>query len=154
MAKTQEQAQEIMAQEIMGQETTAAAEEMIESVAGEVVLALHRKTFTHEGKTYNSFYIPIKVLGREIEIQLAPKEGDRNAYLILGDIFGLTEVADLVCAENTMVDGKKRTTFMSYHVRFFDENSGFEISVALKPVGDSNKRLLEQLYRQRMQNTF
>ena len=141
----QEQELTVQAQE------SAATEREVEIVDTDVTFKLQRETFQHEGKTYNSFYIPIRVFGRDMKIQLAPKEGDRNAYTVLADIFTLYTEADLVCCEGVMSDGKKKTKFMTYLVKAQDPSSGLEVSVALKPVGDTNKRLLEQLYRQKSQ---
>lgn len=135
-------------QELMEQEQESAAE--ITEIDTDVVFPLQRETFTHEGKTYNSFFVAVKVFNRDMKIQLAPKEGDRNAYMLLEDIFTILKTADLYCCEGVMIDGKKRTTFMQYLVKAVDPASGLALSVALKPVGDTNKRLLEQLYRQQL----
>ena len=140
-----------MAQEMMGEtQESAASEPVYEVEETDITFTLHHKTFTHEGKLYNDFFIPIKVLGREMEIKLSPKEGDRNAYFILDQLYKTHDVVELVCAEGTRMEGKKKTKFMTYLVKFFDPALGIEVAVPLRPLGDTNKRLLEQMYRQRL----
>ena len=125
-------------------------EEIVESG---VTLPLRREAFRQDGKEFNSYFVPLKVFGKSFKLELRPKENDYNAYFFLNCIFGESGETVLYCAEGVMRDSstKKKTVFKTYLVKGVDPESGFPVSVALRPFGDSNKRMLEELYRQKLE---
>ena len=140
--------------------TEAAVTEVVEkeerAEGNGVTLPLSRRAYTVQGKTYHSYFVLLKVKGVSMELELRPKEGDVNAFRFLDLIFkdvkeqtGKDE-CDLTCqlVSSKGNDGK-RMSYMSYAVeRVVD---GLPCIAALKPYGDSNKRMLETLYRQKLE---
>lgn len=106
-----------------------------------------------DGRVYHNFKVKLNIMGREMVVDMRPKEGDRNAYALADMIYDLAgaKVAPMRCVENVMKDSSgKSMKFMTYLLVGEDPESGIELTVALKPVGDSSKRLLESVYKRRL----
>lgn len=123
-----------------------------------VVLALHAKRYpSSDGKMYNMYFVPFEVFGKTMELELRPVEGDINGYRLLSGIFEEVYakthkyVHELSCFRKSSKNEKtgKRMLYMAYEVRY-KLPSGVTVAVTLKPYGNSNKRMLEELYSQKV----
>lgn len=150
MAMNQEQ--EMMNEQ--AQDQAQATEREVEVVDRGVELPLTIELVkSKDGRVYHNFKIKLKVFGREIVVDMRPRADDRNAYALadtICDIIG-GRIAPMRCIENVMKDsGGKNMKYMSYLLYAEDPDSGMELSVGLKPQGDSSKRLLESYYKQQL----
>lgn len=146
-----------MEQEMMNeqaQEQAQAMEREVEVVDRGVELPLTLiLTKNKDGQVYHNYKIKFDVCGHQIQIDMRPKEGDRNAYELSDLIFAIAggNVAPIRCVENTMKDASgKSTKYMTYLLVAEDPATGVELSVPLRPQGDSSKRLLESYYKQQL----
>lgn len=123
-----------------------------------VVLALHAKRYqSSDGKTYSMYFVPFEVFGKVMELELRPVDGDINGYRLLAGIFEAVyaethkSIYELTCYRKSSKNEKtgKRMLYMAYEVRY-KLPSGVTIAVTLKPYGNSNKRMLEEMYNQKV----
>ena len=155
MATKQVQEQEMMNEQVQEQEQAqAVTEREVEVIDRGVELPLTIELVkSKDGRVYHNFKIKLAVFGREIVVDMRPKADDRNAYALadaICDIIG-GRVAPLRCMENVMKDSSgKNMKYMTYLLVAEDPDSGMELSVALRPQGDSSKRLLESCYKQQI----
>ena len=138
------------------EESEYEAEDRVEGKG--VILTLHAKRFqSTDGKTYYSYFVPFEVFGKTMELELRPAEGDINGYRLLMGIFEEVYaethkyVYELTCFRKSSRNEKtgKRMLYMAYEVRRKLPN-GMTIAVTLKPYGNSNKRMLEEMYNQKV----
>lgn len=104
-----------------------------------------------DGTVYNNFSVSITVLGKTMEIRVAPKKGDPVAYKLLDLIYSVYPdgVAPLAMIRNVSRDDTgKKMEYMTYEVYAMDG----DIRVACKVVPEtpSNKELLVALYKQKL----
>lgn len=115
-----------------------------------VTLPLKRTAYKVDGNTYYYFHVSIVVFGKEMKLELRPKQDDRNAYFMLQGIFGEGNETLLHCTQGSRIQQgtNKRQKYMIYTVKGYDSLIG-EVSVALVPYGDTSKRTLEALYQRK-----
>lgn len=135
-------------EEAQGQDQVGEAEVVDRGVELPLKLVL---TKNKDGQVYHNYKVTLNVFGRPIQIDMRPREGDRNAYEVSDVIFAIVggNVAPLRCVEMVMKDSSgKNMRYMTYLLTATDPDSGMELSVSLRPQGDSSKRMLENYYKQ------
>ncbi len=100
-----------------------------------------------DGNTYFSYFIKGVIRGKEVKIQIAPPDRDKDfgGYTVLDIVFGDSNAAELVVTPYEMKDehGNVRTG-NTYGVRSIDEN-GEIYECKIKPFRQSDKALLNML---------
>ena len=108
---------------------------------------VEREMFDYKGNNYYQYFVRATLRGRELKVQLAPKEKSQKAFEILDIVFGDAQSAELVITPFE-VQGENGNTISgnSYAIRTIDED-GEVYEVKVKPYKDCDKDLLKMLLK-------
>ena len=96
-----------------------------------------------EDKEYWAYLVKGNLRGREIKVDLVPK--DFGGYEPLDIVFDVSETAQLIVCDEHITDmNGNKTKFTTYKAQNVDEN-GIVYECAIKPQRDSDKSLLAML---------
>lgn len=108
---------------------------------------VEREFFDYKGSQYYQYFVRGTLRGREIKIQLGPKEKTQKAFEILDIVFGDAQTAELVITPfEVMGENGNTITGNTYAIRTVDED-GEVYEVKVKPSRDCDKDLLKMLLK-------
>ena len=108
---------------------------------------VEREMFDYKGNNYYQYFVRATLRGRELKVQLAPKEKSQKAFVILDIVFGDAQSAELVITPFEVVgENGNVITCNSYAIRTVDED-GEVYEVKVKPNKDTDKDILKMLLR-------
>ena len=112
-------------------------------------LVVEREIYTVKDKEeYYGYFVRGKVRGRDVKVDLTPKNKDYDGYDFLDIIFDIAPTAELVVREEeSETTSGARTRYTVYEVRNVDED-GIEYTYKLKPRAESDKSVLNVLLQQ------
>ncbi len=103
---------------------------------------------SRDRKSYYGYFVRGKVRGREVKVDLMPKNKDFDGYEILDIIFDIAPTAQLVLRDEEMTsESGKSSTYTVYEVQNTDED-GILYSYKVKPRAESDKSILNILLQQ------
>ena len=106
---------------------------------------VERETYKKDGKAVYSYFIKGNVRGKDVKASIAPPE--KGGHVILDIIFDDDMEAELAIIPYEIRDGKGNVLKgNTYAVRFQDED-GTIYECKVKPIGDSDKNILNMLLR-------
>lgn len=113
---------------------------------GKNQILVEREIFEKDGKNYYSYFIKGKLRNKDIRIAVVPP--DRGGYTVLDVVFGDKMSAELLAKPFEIKDdiSGKVISGNSYVVHSVDSD-GQEYECAIKPYRNSDKALLNMLYK-------
>lgn len=112
-------------------------------------LVVEREVYeSKDKKEYYGYFVRGKVRGREVKVDLMPKNKDFDGYDILDIIFDIAPTAELIIRDEEMTsESGKSSTYTVYEVQNTDED-GILYSYKVKPRAESDKSILNILLQQ------
>lgn len=109
-------------------------------------LIVERETYESKDKQeYFGYFVRGKVRGRDVKVDLMPKNRDFDGYEMLDIIFDIAPTAELfVHEEESVTPNGGKTRYTVYEVQNTDED-GITYSYKVKPRAESDKSVLNVL---------